>query len=509
MKCEMDEGESDTKEDTGKKPFAWTLVLTVIAASVGGTFQYGYNISIINAPTPYIQSFINETWMERWGLQLEVYQVTLIWSFIVSFFSLGGLMGALIAGPITIRFGRKKALLLNNLFVLLSAVLVLTSREARSFEMILLARFLVGINAGVSMNVQPMYFGESAPKNLRGAVAQTSASFTAFGIVLGQVLGLREILGSESYWPILLASNAVPGLFQLLTLPWLPESPRYLLIDKGDKEACMKALRRFRGCDDLGDEMEEMLQEQIAAKGERAKSMLELFRDQGLRWQLITVMVLSSAMQLCGNDCMYFYASYVFQTAGIAADKIQYVTIGTGACEFIAAVACNLMIERLGRKLLLMGGYILMSGWAVVFIVALSLQEKVAWMSYLSIACIFGYILSFGTGPAGVTGMMPTEIFEQTARPAAYMTAGSLMWLNLFLMGTAFPFIVKGLGVFCFLPFFVVCVASATYIGVFMPETKGKTFLEITKEFNRHNFKGTDLRQCQYQLGEVCQANNL
>lgn len=117
------------------------------------------------------------------------------------------------------------------------------------------------------MNVQPMYFGESAPKRLRGAISLSSAVFTAFGVVLGQVVGLRyvdanlskpsevvknknnvhaalwaadrEILGGEQCWQYLLASNAIPGFIQLATLPWFPESPRYLLIDRGDKEACV------------------------------------------------------------------------------------------------------------------------------------------------------------------------------------------------------------------------------------------------------------------------------
>ncbi|XP_064153756.1 solute carrier family 2, facilitated glucose transporter member 11 isoform X5 [Anguilla rostrata] len=491
------------------------LALTVCSAAIGGTLQYGYNIAIINAPTIYVQKFINETFQERWGAELQVYQVTLIWTFIVSIFSLGGLAGALIAGPMAIYFGRKKSLLLNNVFLLLSSVLAVFSRAARSVEMIILARFLVGINAGVSMNIQPMYFGESAPKHLRGAVSISSAVFTAFGVVLGQVVGLREILGSESCWPYLLASNAVPGFIQLLTLPWFPESPRYLLIDKGDKEACINALCRFRGCDVLHSEIEEIQQEQAAALGIKAKGPLELFTDQSVRWQLLSVMVISSAMQLCGNDSIYFYASYVFQEAGISADKIQYVTIGTGSCEFTASIVSNLLIEKLGRKFLLMGGYILMAGWAVVFTVSLSFQHTVSEMPYLSMTCVFAYILSFGTGPAGVTGILPTEIFSQTARPAAYMIAGSMMWLNLFLMGMVFPFLVRGFGQFCFLPFCAVCLLSAVFIGLVLPETKGKSLPAIAEEYDKLNFRGQELQLsvstqlAQYQPSKVLSSTSL
>ncbi|XP_034165518.2 solute carrier family 2, facilitated glucose transporter member 11 [Pangasianodon hypophthalmus] len=480
-----------------------TLALTVCSAAIGGTLQYGYNLAIVNAPTTYIQKFINETCMERWGTALESNQLVLIWTIIVSAFSLGGLFGSLLAGPMAIRFGRRQTLLLNNSFLLVSTLMVLSSRSARSFEMIIIARLLVGVNAGVSMNVQPMYFGESAPKAMRGAVAFSSAVFTAMGILLGQVTGLTELLGSEALWPYLLASNAVPGLLQLLTLPWFPESPRYLLIDRGDREACSRALTRLRGCNVSDAEMEEILEEQKAVGEARAKSLWELLSDSSLRRQLCIVMVASSSMMLCGNDSIYFYASYIFQEAGIPMDKIQYVTIGTGACEFTAALICNLLIERLGRRLLIVVGYVLMAGWAAVFTLALSLQGKVTGMPYLGMVCVFAYILSFGMGPAGVTGILPTELFNQMARPAAYMMAGSMMWLNLFLMGMVFPFIVNSMGQFCFIPFCAVCVVSSIFIGLVLPETKGKTIAEITAEFEKRNTKAlSNSTQDHLQLQE-------
>uniref|UniRef100_A0A673L2F7 Solute carrier family 2, facilitated glucose transporter member 5 n=1 Tax=Sinocyclocheilus rhinocerous TaxID=307959 RepID=A0A673L2F7_9TELE len=418
--------------DLPKQGHTYILVLMVTSTAIGGTLQYGYNLAIMNAPAVFIHF-------------LGVYEVTLIWTFIVSIFSLGDFIGALIAGPVSVRFGRKKTTLLNNVFLLSSSLLALLSRTAKSFEMIIISRFLVCINAGT---VCPMYFGESAPKHLRGAVSLSSA-----------VVSLRELLGSEPCWQYLFASNAIPGLIQLLTLPWFPESPHYLLIDCGDKEACLMALQRLRGCEVQREELDEILQEQNETKIERAKQPWELFTDRSVRWQLITVAVLSSAMQLCGNDSIYFYASFIFQEAGISAGQIQYVTTGTGMCEFTACILCNLLIERLGRRLMLMGGFVLMAGWAVVFTASLSLE-----VVYLSMTCIFTYILSFGMGPAGVTGILPTEIFNQTTHPAAYMATGSLMWLNLFIIGMIFPFLVSGLGRYCFVPFGAVCLLTASYI---------------------------------------------
>nr|XP_014335546.1 PREDICTED: solute carrier family 2, facilitated glucose transporter member 11 [Bos mutus] len=421
------------------------LLLTICAAGIGGTFQFGYNLSIINAPTLYVQEFANETWRTRTGQSLPDHLVLLLWSLIVSLYPLGGLLGALLAGPLAVTLGRKKSLLVNNVFVLAAAALFGFSRRAGSFEMIMLGRLLVGISAGVGMNIQPMYLGESAPKELRGAVAMTSAIFTALGLVMGQVVGLRELLGGPQAWPLLLASCLVPGVLQLASLPLLPKSPRYLLIDCGDPAACR------------------------AAKA---------------------TVVLGGAMELCGNDAIYAYASAVFSQAGIPQDKIQYAAIGTGGCELLATLLSCLVIERAGRRVLLTGGYGLMTCWGSVFTVALCLQGSFSWMAYLAMACIFAFILSFGIGPAGVTGILATELFDQMARPAAYMVCGALMWTMLFLVGLVFPFIMEGLSHFIYVPFLCVCVCAAVYSGIFLPETRGKSFMEISEELHRLNFPG-------------------
>uniref|UniRef100_A0A8C0BPI0 Uncharacterized protein n=1 Tax=Buteo japonicus TaxID=224669 RepID=A0A8C0BPI0_9AVES len=165
-------------------------------------------------------------------------------------------------------------------------------------------------------------------------------------------------------------------------------------------------------------------------------------------------------MQLCGNDSMYFYAAYVFQEAGIPQDKIPYVVIIMGSCDLIMSVTCvRLLMHSADMPTLL---------------------------SHL-LTCIFlAESISFC---AGVTGILPTEVFDQTPWPVAYMICGSLLWFNLFLIGTALPFIVKSLAHFCCVPFLVDCVCTALYIGFFLPETKGKSFLESLEVFKKWNFK--------------------
>ncbi|KTF77161.1 hypothetical protein cypCar_00047432 [Cyprinus carpio] len=168
-----------------------SLLLAVWAAGIGGTFQCGYNTSIINAPTKAVQSFINQTWTERYNTEISSQVLTLLWSTIVSIFTLGGLVGASVGGTLAIRFGRKGTLLFNNTFALLAAFFMGLSYPSSTFELLIVGRFLTGVNAGIAICVQPMYIGEIAPRALRGAMAMGTSIFITGGILTGQVIGLK------------------------------------------------------------------------------------------------------------------------------------------------------------------------------------------------------------------------------------------------------------------------------------------------------------------------------
>ncbi|KFO08924.1 Solute carrier family 2, facilitated glucose transporter member 5, partial [Balearica regulorum gibbericeps] len=226
--------------------------------------------------------------------------ITLMWSFVVSVYSIGGLLGSWSAGYLSVRFGRKKAMLFANIPALLSATLMGLSRLCGSFEMIIAGRFFSGVCVGLALNIHLMYAGECAPRKLRGLIAITASTAVATGKFVGFALGLREVLGVDALWPILMAANALPALIQLLTLPFFPDSPRYLLIDKKDKEGCIKAVKQLWGDGDHMAEIDDMMAEQEAIRGEKAKSVCDLFHDKAVRWQLITLFLVSSCMQLIG-----------------------------------------------------------------------------------------------------------------------------------------------------------------------------------------------------------------
>ncbi|KAK2538115.1 hypothetical protein Q9966_005876, partial [Columba livia] len=356
-----------------------------------------------------------------------------------------------------IRLGRKGALLVNNIIAIVASILMGISFPTGLFELLIVGRFLIGINSGVGLCVQPLYFGEVAPKHLRGGVAMGSSIFLTGGILTGQIIGLRELLGGERHWPLLLSSSCFPAFAQLLFLPWFPESPRYLLIDRGDELSCAKALKRFHGSSEYRREMEDIQRECFALDGEKPKKPWQLFTDRGVRWQLITVIVLTMGQQLSGINAIYFYATYIFKQAGISAEKIPYVTLGTGACECVTALTCGFLIDYLGRRVLIIGGYLLMTLCSVVLTLSLTYQELYSWVSYVSMTSIFAFILSFGLGPGGITNTLTAELFIQSSRPAAYMIGGTVSWISFFTIGMLFPFIVNGLKQYCFLVFLLEC----------------------------------------------------
>ncbi|XP_053308783.1 solute carrier family 2, facilitated glucose transporter member 11-like [Spea bombifrons] len=465
------------------------LAFLTLILGIGGTFQYGLHITLINSPAKHIQGFINNTWYQRYGTTLNPDTVMLLWSFIVSVYSIGGLIGSLVVGYLSVTFGRKKTQLYNNVVVLLGALLMGISRTANSFEMIILGRFLYGINAGVSLNLHTMYIGECAPQRLRGMVTVTVCFFIAFGKLMGFVVGLRELLGAEEMWPYLMSASAIPALIQLATLPFFPESPRYLLIDKSDKDGCLKAMQMLWGPGDHGSEMDEMLAEKKAIEGEQIKSVKDLLRDRSVRWQMISLVLICGACQLIGINAVYFYAYDVFQKAGIPATQIPYMSLGTGFTEILTSILCGSIIDRLGRKLLLWTNYGMLALTLALLTTTLSLQDSFYWFPYVSSILTFILTLSYGLGPGGVNCVLPTEMFIHSYRPAAYCLIGVMNWVGLFVLSLVFPFIVEALGPFCFIFFLVYCFSMAVFTFLVLPETKDRSIMEILESFAPLNFR--------------------
>ncbi|XP_073411907.1 solute carrier family 2, facilitated glucose transporter member 9-like isoform X7 [Dendrobates tinctorius] len=337
---------------------------------------------------------------------------------------------------------------------------------------------------GISLSVVPMYLGEISPKNLRGFLGLMPSLFICLGVFTAQVLGLPELLGQDEYWPLFLSLIVVPTLIQVSMLPFFPESPRYLLIDKSNVHATIDALQCFRGEYDVHDVIEEMQEEQQSLTSVETVSVCQLLRDRTFFWQILSVIVINMGMQLSGIDAIWFYTNSIFENAGVPLAEIPYTTVGTGAIEIIAGLIGCFTVEKLGRRPLIISGFSFMGFCCAGITVALVFQARIPLMHYASVIFVIGIIAGFCIGPAGLPFIMTGELFMQSHRPAAYIVGGTLNWLSNFTVGFVFPFLQMSAGAFSYLVFCGVCLFVAVYVYFIIPETKNKTFLEISEMFS-------------------------
>uniref|UniRef100_A0A4W3JC01 Solute carrier family 2, facilitated glucose transporter member 5 n=1 Tax=Callorhinchus milii TaxID=7868 RepID=A0A4W3JC01_CALMI len=485
----MENGEEEVKNcnDVNKNAsHGWTvqLVVAALVSAFGSSFLYGYNISVVNAPTVYIKVFLNESWTARFGTAMETKSLTLLWSITVSIFAIGGLVGALIVSIPVKYLGRKGTLLANNGFAILGALLTSLSKTAGSFEMLILGRFIIGLDGGIALSALPMYLGEISPKQIRGSIGQITAIFICCGVFSGQILGLPELLGGkESTWPFLFGMNVVPALVQLAILPFLPESPKYLLCEKNDYIKAQKGFQVFLGKEDVTKEMEEVQREKRNQKNVNLVSVCKLLQKRSMRWQIITVIVTMASYQLCGLNAIWFYTSSIFKEAGIQEHQIPYITLSTGGIEILASLVSSLTVERLGRRPLLIGGFAFM---ALCFLNTLFSQ---ATGTHQLILCVMNPDCNTGSISGGIPFILTGELFDQSCRASAFMIGGTVSWLCNFAVGLLFPFIQSALGSFCFLVFAGIAAAGAIYLHFLLPETKNQTFAEICLSFAKINKK--------------------
>lgn len=228
-----------------------------------------------------------------------------------------------------------------------------------------------------------------------------------------------------------------------------------------------------------------MQEEQRSLLSVETLSVWKLLLDDTVRWQVLSVVVINIGMQLSGIDAIWFYTNNIFENAGVPVPEIQYTTAGTGIIEIIAGLIGCFTIEKLGRRPLMIGGFTVMGVCSTGITMALILQTHLSFMRYVSVCCVVGIIAGFCIGPAGVPFLVTAELFKQSHRPAAYIIGGSLNWLSNFTVGFVFPFLQMSAGAYCYLVFAIICASVAIYVYIVIPETKNKTFMEISRMFSK------------------------
>ncbi|CAH0546138.1 unnamed protein product [Brassicogethes aeneus] len=468
-----------------------------IFAAVLGMLQFGYNTGVINAPQANIEYFMKDVYKSRYGEDLPDEAVERLYSIAVSIFAIGGMLGGFGGGMVANKFGRKGGLLLNNVLGITGGCLMWCTKLSNSYEILFLGRFIIGVNCGLNTSLVPMYISEISPLNLRGGLGTVNQLAVTVGLLLSQVLGIEQILGTNDGWPLLLGLAVVPALLQLVMLPICPESPRYLLITKQWEEESRKALRRLRASNQVEEDIEEMRQEERAQSAESSISMMELICSPTLRTPLIIGVVMQLSQQLSGINAVFYYSTNLFESSGLTQESAKFATIGIGCIMVIMTLISIPLMDRMGRRTLHLYGLGGMFIFSIFITISFLIKEMIDWMSYLSVVSTLFFVKFFAMGPGSIPWMITAELFSQGPRPAAMSIAVLVNWIANFVVGIGFPSMKSALDNYTFLPFSVFLAIFWIFTYKKVPETKNKTFEEISALFRPENgsSNGTALQE--------------
>uniref|UniRef100_A0A3Q3XMQ7 Major facilitator superfamily (MFS) profile domain-containing protein n=1 Tax=Mola mola TaxID=94237 RepID=A0A3Q3XMQ7_MOLML len=460
-------------------------LMMAVGTAVIGSFQFGYNTGVINAPQNIIESFYNETWINRFAEPISQNTLTALWSLSVAIFSVGGMFGSFSVGLFINRFGRRNSMLMANVLAFIAVAFMSFSKLAASFEMLITGRFIVGLYSGLSTGFVPIYVEEISPTSIRGALGTLHQLGVVIGILIAQILGIESIMGNASMWPLLLGFTLLPAVLQCVLLPLCPESPRYLLINCNEESKAHSTLIKLRGSDEVSEDMQEMKDESQQMMREKKVTIPELFRSPMYRQPILVAIMLQLSQQLSGINAVFYYSTGIFERAGVS--QPIYATIGAGVVNTVFTVVSLFLVERMGRRPLHLIGLMGMAVSAVFLTVAMLL-----WMSYVSIVAIFSFVAFFEIGPGPIPWFIVAELFSQGPRPAAMAVAGFSNWSANFLVGMSFKYVEQLCGPYVFIIFTVLLLGFFLFTYLKVPETKGKSFDEIAAGFRQSAGQGAD-----------------
>lgn len=433
------------------------LTLWSISAALAG-FLFGFDTVVISGADKQLQ----ELWGTSDAFHGSVVMAMALW---------GTVVGAIFGGIPTNKLGRKNTLFIIGVLYLISALGSALVNDPISFAAF---RFIGGLGVGASTIAAPTYISEIAPPKSRGRLV----SLYQFNIVLGILLAflsnylLRD--AGDQPWRWMLGVEAIPAFLYMLFVLVIPKSPRWLL-SKSKKAEAAEVLQRIRSDMDI-----EELWTEVKTRSQDRKSAESIFFKK-YRFPLILAFLIAFFNQMSGINAFLYYAPRIFEISGLEQDASLLSSIGVGVVNLIFTVIGVFLIDRVGRKQLMLVG-------SLGYIVSLLLVASAFFFQWGGIwvpVFLFLFIASHAVGQGAVIWVFISEIFPNHLRASGQAFGSSVHWVLAAIVPSVVPVLFTFIGAgYVFLFFAIMMFLQLLFVVFMMPETKGKSLEVLSKELS-------------------------
>jgi SP family arabinose:H+ symporter-like MFS transporter len=449
-------------ENTPTSTTGFVIKVSVVAA-LGGLL-FGYDTAVIAGAIGYLQTkFHLSSAMVGWAAS------SAIW---------GCVFGAMAAGYLSDRFGRKKVLIVTAILFFVSSLGAAVPVNLTQF---VLARFVGGLGIGAASMLSPLYISEIAPSKIRGTLVSLYQLAIVIGINLIYFVNLKiasmgdDVWNVELGWRYMLGSGVLPALLFLILLFLVPESPRWLTKKKRFDEA-FDTLEKVNG----KEKADEVMNEIKGALSHETGTIRELF-SPGLRKAMIVGIVLALFSQITGINAIIYYAPEIFKSIGFGADSAFLQTVLIGVINTLFTFVALWLIDRAGRKTLLLWG---VSGMIICLLgTGLCFYYNLTQGPWL-LLFILGYIACFASSLGPIPWVLMSEIFPTKTRGIAMSFCTVVLWIGVLCITQFTPILLEKIGgAYTFWLFMINSIILLVFIWKVIPETKQRTLEEIEQSW--------------------------
>ena len=440
-----------------KHSYNTRYILGISFISALGGYLFGFDFAVIAGALPFLQKhFLLDAYWE---------------GFATGSLALGAIVGCLIAGSVSDKYGRKPGLLIAAAIFALSSLAMAFSS---SRDLFIGARFCAGIGVGMASMLSPMYIAEISPAHLRGRMVAINQLTIVLGILITNLINYMLRNYGEDAWRWMFGLGFIPSALFFIGALWLPESPRWLL--KAGKNAnAYIVLSKIGDTAFVNDSIKNIQQ---SLTGITKTNYSALFK-KGILPAVLVGIGLAVFQQLCGINTVFNYAPKIFESIGASQDDQLLQTVFIGGVNLAFTILAMLLVDKLGRKPLMLIGA---GGLAILYvIIVILLGGHSPYVSWFLLASIGIYAMSL----APVTWVLISEIFPNKVRSEATAVAVISLWAAYFILVFTFPVLFEKLQEKSFYIYSVVCVLGFFFVWLKVKETKGKTLEELENVMER------------------------